>query len=177
MLQSDHSTPPAAAAPSSPDASSPDKLLHEVIISTPSRDRRADGIAVGILVGFDHDGAPLVDIPLLAIAGARARTVAPLDASRTGQSVALGFESSDPARPIILGLMLAAEPLAAAGPQAQAILDGEKVLLTASHEIELRCGEAAIVLASDGRVQIRGTYITSHATATHRILGGSVNVN
>ncbi len=56
-------------------------------------------------------------------------------------------------------------------------MDGERVVLRAEHEIELRCGEAALILNADGRIQLRGTYITSHASATQRILGGSVNVN
>jgi uncharacterized protein (DUF2345 family) len=62
-------------------------------------------------------------------------------------------------------------------PPAEVRVDGERVVLQAEHEIELRCGEAAIVLSADGRITLRGTYITSHASATQRILGGSVNVN
>jgi hypothetical protein len=169
MLQADHL---AAAPEAAPEA--PDRLLHDVVDRTPLRDRPAHGIAVGILAGFDSDGSALVDIAAFGLSGVRARSVAALDAGQLGQQVALGFEAADPGRPIVLGLMLTAAP---PRTQAEALVDGEKVVLTATHEIELRCGEAAIVLSSDGRVQIRGTYITSHASATQRILGGSVNVN
>lgn len=65
----------------------------------------------------------------------------------------------------------------AARPPAEALIDGERVVLNAQHEIELRCGDAAIVLSADGRIEFRGTYITSQASATQRILGGSVNIN
>ncbi len=57
------------------------------------------------------------------------------------------------------------------------LVDGERVVFQAEHEIELRCGDAAIILSCDGRIELRGTYITSKASATQRILGGSVNIN
>lgn len=56
-------------------------------------------------------------------------------------------------------------------------VDGQRHVVEAAQEIELRCGEAAIVLTADGRIQLRGTYITSHASATQRLVGGSVHVN
>lgn len=166
-----------AAAPSSADLPAQDRLLHDIIATTPQRSAPANGIAVGTLAGFDADGTPLVDIAAFALRGIRARSVAPLEAGQLDQPMALGFEAGDPMAPVILGLMLGTAPASAPRPHAEATLDGNKVTLTAQHEIELRCGEAAIVLSSDGRIQIRGTYITSHASATQRILGGSVNVN
>lgn len=56
-------------------------------------------------------------------------------------------------------------------------VDGHREVIEAACELELRCGEACIVLTADGRIQLRGTYITSHASATQRIVGGSVHVN
>jgi hypothetical protein len=56
-------------------------------------------------------------------------------------------------------------------------VDGQRHVVEAAQEIELRCGEAAIVLFADGRIQLRGTYITSHASATQRLVGGSVHLN
>jgi hypothetical protein len=32
-------------------------------------------------------------------------------------------------------------------------------------------------MEKDGHIIIRGTYVTSHASATNRIRGGSVNLN
>jgi len=58
-----------------------------------------------------------------------------------------------------------------------AIADGERVLIEAENEIELRCGEAAIILTKDGRILLRGAYISSHASATQRIRGGSIQIN
>ncbi|NHZ44602.1 hypothetical protein [Massilia aquatica] len=42
-------------------------------------------------------------------------------------------------------------------------------------EIELRCGNAALIMSADGRIQLRDTYITSYTSETELILGGSVN--
>jgi hypothetical protein len=153
-----------------------DGLLHDVIVQTPQRPARADGIAVGTFDGIDADGIALVSIATFGLSRIRARSISQLDPANIGQPLALGFEGGDPMQPIILGLMLAA-PASPTAPPTDVLLDGERVVLTAEHEIELRCGEAALILSADGRIQLRGTYITSHASATQRILGGSVNIN
>ncbi|WP_208296914.1 DUF6484 domain-containing protein, partial [Massilia sp. CCM 8734] len=142
----------------------------------PQRPARADGIAVGTFDGIGADGGALVSIATFGLSRIRARSISPLDPSNIGQALALGFEGGDPMQPIILGLMLGAPAVPAPTP-ADVLLDGERVVLTAEHEIELRCGDAALILSADGRIQLRGTYITSHASATQRILGGSVNIN
>jgi hypothetical protein len=118
----------------------------------------------------------IVDIADLGLQKLTARSLAGLSAADVGRSVVLGFEAGDPSRPIVLGVMLGSNQEAQT-PQNEAIVDGNRVVLKAEHEIELRCGEAAIVLMADGRIELRGTYITSQASATQRILGGSVSVN
>lgn len=167
-----------------------ESLLHKVIAgsnaSTPigTAPRTANGIATGRFDSMADDGTPLVSIAAWGLYGIAARTLVPADPARIGEAVALGFESGDPLRPIILGFMLEPAAMSAvAAPQEEdlpamdALIDGERVVLYAEHEIELRCGDAALILSADGRIQLRGTYITSHASATQRILGGSVNVN
>jgi hypothetical protein len=133
----------------------------------------ADGIAIAEVTGFTPGGLPVLRIAALRIETAATASLVALDARHVGHSVAVGFTGGNASMPIVLGLMLQAAPR----PPAEARVDGERVVLQAEHEIELRCGEAAIVLSADGRITLRGTYITSHASATQRILGGSVNVN
>lgn len=142
------------------------------------------GIALGVLVALDADGQPRVDLPEWGLQALPAAQLVPLGTEHLGQRLAIGFIAGNPARPIVLGLMLtpgaadAATPAAPSRPAAvDAHVDGERVLIEAQHEIELRCGESAIILQADGRIVLRGNYITSHASATQRILGGSVNVN
>ena len=77
-------------------------------------------------------------------------------------------------RPLIVGRIV--EP--ARKPAApQVVRDGEPVRITAGERIELRCGKASMIMEKDGHITIRGTYVTSHASATNRIRGGSVNLN
>lgn len=155
--------------PSSP---SPEALLDQVVARA-IPPLRAEGIAVGRLDAIAVDGTPTVAIDIWGLAGLPARSVVPVGAGHLGQAVALGFENADPRRPIILGFMIVQPP----ATQLEARVDGERVVVAAGHEIELRCGEAAIILTADGQIQLRGNYITSYATATQRILGGSVNLN
>jgi len=184
MKRSQHKPGDRATADSS-HAAQADQLLHEVVGLTPPRLPRADGIAVGIFDGVGSDDVALVSIPALGLTRIAARTISPLNPAQIGQQLALAFEAGDPLKPIVLGVMLPALGATTASESetdsdtddADILVDGERVVFTAEHEIELRCGDAAIVLSSDGRIQLRGTYITSHASATQRIIGGSVNIN
>ncbi|MCE3603003.1 DUF6484 domain-containing protein [Massilia sp. P8910] len=167
---------PLGAAPA--DAftpTTPDQLLHDVVAHTPALPARADGIAIGVFDSLDEQGSVFVNIAAFGLSRVAARSLCPLHAAQIGQALALGFEAGDPRKPIVLGVMLAGSVHTL--PQVDVVVDGERIVLQADHEIELRCGEAAIVLSADGRIQLRGTYITSHASATQRILGGSVNIN
>lgn len=137
---------------------------------TPALPARAEGIALGELVAVQDNGALLVRIPAFGIEVPAAASLVPATADKVGQRVALGFEGADPMRPIVLGFLLdTAQP--------GVVADGERVLIEAEREIELRCGDAAILLTADGHITLRGSYVTSHASATQRIRGGSVQIN
>ena len=93
-----------------------------------------------------------------------------------GRDVALVFEAGDPARPIIVGWMERA-----ADPEPDALrvvqVNGRRVVLEASGELELRCGEASIKLMADGRVFIRGRGVSTQARELNRIRGAAVKIN
>ncbi|MEO3711534.1 hypothetical protein [Roseateles flavus] len=100
-------------------------------------------------------------------------SLVPLGAEHVGRQVAMSLMSAQSA--LVLGLVWDQMP---ASVQVKDLrVDGEHHVIEAQESIELRCGEAAILLLADGRIQLRGTYITSHASATQRIVGGSVHVN
>lgn len=135
---------------------------------------RLNGIVIGIFLGFG-DESPLVVFPgnreETALA---ARSLVELNSSMIGSEMALMFEDGDPRRPLILGRIIEPRQRSNAG---QVIRDGETVKVTADERLELRCGKATIIMEKDGHITIRGTYLVSHASATNRIRGGSVNLN
>jgi hypothetical protein len=134
---------------------------------------RIDGVVIGVFLGFGED-SPLVVFPGNPKETAiPARSLAELTSDMIGAEVALLFQEGDPARPLIVGRIV--DP--ARKTQVQIVRDGEKVRIVGDERIELRCGKATIIMEKDGRITIRGTYVTSHASATNRIRGGSVNLN
>jgi hypothetical protein len=112
-------------------------------------------------------GSALGDEPVLATA-----TLVPVGDADLGRWVAINACAGQPSRWVLMGYVMQPHPL-----NVDVRVDGQSVSVKAQNEIELRCGQAAIVLTADGRITLRGTYITSHASATQRILGGSVNLN
>ncbi|MER8373600.1 DUF6484 domain-containing protein [Mesorhizobium sp. M1406] len=135
---------------------------------------RIEGVVIGIFLGFGED-APLVVFPGNPKETAiPARSLAELTSDMIGAEVALLFQDGDPGRPLIVGRIV--EP-ARRTSVPQIVRDGEQVRITGDERIELRCGKATIIMEKDGRITIRGTYVTSHASAANRIRGGSVNLN
>ncbi|NHZ65722.1 DUF6484 domain-containing protein [Massilia genomosp. 1] len=143
-------------------------------------DIKASGMVLGVLAGFDADGAPLVQ------AGTRdalaALTVVDLGHEHIGARVALQFDGGDPAAPVIMGIVRA--PRADGGRNGgvaplplQAVADGEELVLVAHRRITLMCGAASITLDADGNVEIRGKHLLSRAAGQNRIKGGSVSLN
>jgi hypothetical protein len=137
---------------------------------------RIEGVVIGVLLGFDS-GVPLVVFPGNPRETAvLARSLCALDGSMVGAEVALLFEGGDPGQPLVVGRIV--DPARRPPSEDLAVVrDGETVRITAGSRIELRCGKATIILEKDGRIVVRGTYLTSHASASNRIRGGSVNIN
>jgi hypothetical protein len=135
---------------------------------------RIEGVVIGVLLGFDS-GVPLVVFPGNPRDTALpARSLADLTSLMIGAEVALLFEGGDATRPLIVGRIV--EP-ARRSSTPNVVRDGEHVRITGEERIELRCGKATIIMEKDGHITIRGTYVTSHASASNRIRGGSVNLN
>lgn len=134
----------------------------------------ADGVAIGLLLGFDA-GSPMVVFPGNPQDHAiRARSLTQLGADNVGAEVALLFEDGRRDRPLVIGRII--EP--ARTPDAALVVrDGEHLRLTARERIELRVGKASIIMEKDGHITIRGTHLVSHASASNRIRGGSINLN
>ncbi len=117
---------------------------------------------------IDYPGNPHGPTPARLLVALTTATLQAAAAAR--QPVALVFERGDPALPLITGLVQA--------PATQeARVDGKRVVITGEEEVELRCGEASIVLSKSGKLVIRGAYVETRAKGTNRIKGGSVQIN
>ncbi|MCL2875047.1 MAG: DUF6484 domain-containing protein [Betaproteobacteria bacterium] len=158
-----------------------DETPLETLLQRPAAlPERVDGILVGHVDKITPDGSPCVAIEAFGLAGVLAASLTPIAEEHIGKKVALGFEAGNPRRPIILGLMFEPAQWEAASSDPASLNvtheDG-RCVVSAEDELELRCGEALIRLRADGRIYLRGQYITSHADVGQRIRGGSVQIN
>jgi len=140
---------------------------------------RIDGVVIGLLLGFDH-GRPLVVFPGNPQETALpARSLSELSSDMIGAEVALLFENADASKPLIVGRIVdpARRQKIELVSEAHVVSDGKTVKITANERLELTCGKSVIIMEKDGHLTIRGTHLVSHASASNRIRGGSVNLN
>lgn len=141
----------------------------------------ATAIVVGRLVALADAGTtPLVMYPALGTGSAlRAATIVDLHGAHVGQSVVLLFEGGDVRRPIVMGVLREAGgwPLEPLPGQVEVQADGERLVVSATEQLVLRCGLASITLTKAGKVLVQGTHVVSQASGTNRIKGGSIQLN
>jgi len=136
---------------------------------------RLPGVTLGLLAGFDADGAPLVTFPGAPEPRPALATVATTP-DMAGMRAALMFVDGSPVRPLLLGVLQEPTPNRAAEP-AEARIDGERVVLEGKREVVLRCGKASITLRRDGKIVLKGVNLVSRASAMNKIKGAGVNIN
>lgn len=110
------------------------------------------------------------------------------DGGCTRQAVvsAVGLQAADAGRAVVVAplpghsgqLAVLARVQAHAPPTAANLkLDGERIVLHAERDIEMRCGEASIVLTRAGKVLIKGEYVLTRSRGANRIKGAHVDIN
>jgi hypothetical protein len=146
----------------------------------------------GKIAGLDEAGRALVtfegchDVPVLA----QSTVDAPAPAGEhpdalIGARVLLVFESGEPTRPIIVGILRDQLRPEARRPELRldmdanrdVVVDGQRLVFDAREEVLLRCGKSTISLQRDGKVLIRGSHLVSRASGPNRIKGGNINLN
>jgi len=147
------------------------------------------GVCVGQVVEITKDGYPIVDFSGNNYARLRARLGIALSDKYVEKlmkvPVLLAFENGDAALPIIVGFVsdrVSKESEEKAVMESKrrpvdVLVDGKTLSIDAEKEIILRCGEASIMLRSDGKVVVKGTQIISRASVTNKIKGGNVRIN
>lgn len=132
------------------------------------------GVSIGSFAGFDHDGHFLVRLD--AAEPLRALSTVRLDAEDDGAPVVVAYENGGQGRLVIVGRALArtGQP----GPAArEAVVDGARIVLRADRELELRCGDASIVLTRAGKVLIKGNFVLTRSRGANKIKGAYVDIN
>lgn len=108
-------------------------------------------------------------------------SLCPLGKDDVGKTCAIQFIQGDLSRPLVMGLIHSTMSVKATEKRDTADMlvtrQGKQVVIQADDELVLQCGESCIVMTAEGTVYIRALYIDSHAQATQRLRGGSVQVN
>ena len=184
---------PARTGEDSPEAAESGREIMQAVLAKPRKpvaDKSPDvsvysGVVIGTLENPAEDGRPMVyypgipgDKPLAAI------STGSLAGHQAGREVALGFVEGNPLLPIILGLIQKKAAPGRSAPQetsenplVDVQLDGDRLTLTADREIVLKCGKSSITLTKEGKVILKGAYLSTHSTGVNRIKGGSVQIN
>lgn len=138
---------------------------------------RVDGVLIGWLADIDDNGTPLVMVPEMLQEPRPAVSLCHLTEDHVGTQCAVMFGGGNRDNPILMG-MLHHNVLAlthSGGAQVQD--DDESLRIGHEREIALHCGKASIRLTRDGRIELRGTTLISHATGLNRVRGASVKLN
>jgi hypothetical protein len=131
------------------------------------------GVSIARFAGFDAEDRFLVATVVGEVPQPAASSVA-LREHDIGTAVVVALEGGDARRPIILGRLHQRRD---AAPPLVARMNGDRLVLAAEREIELRCGEASIVLTRAGKVLIKGAYVLTRSSGANRIKGAYVDIN
>ena len=189
MLTSAPATGPTLNEPDDTPCPATRALMRSMTGPAPALPSTAGSVSVQTLAALGADGRVELDGPG---ASQTARTVVRLTPAMVGRQVLVIQEAGGP---IVTGVIQdgsdasadAADAVAPADPAAAQALadappfelevDGERVVVDARRQLVLRCGQASITLTREGKILLRGTYISSRASGVHRISGGSVELN
>jgi hypothetical protein len=123
--------------------------------------------------GFDDDGRFLVSLNQSTETQYALSTIG-LSNSDIGTEVAIAYIDDDEGTLIIIGRI---ERSKGSEQNLTVKMDGERIVLHADRDIELRCGNASIVLTRAGKVLIKGSYVLTKSSGANKIKGAYVDIN
>lgn len=138
--------------------------------------------AVVEVLRVDREGDVWVDVPGRGETRARALASVSRHDLQGGRQALVLFESGDPARPILVGLIEdPTERIFALTADDARPAEGDDAprerVFRAEESITLVCGRASLTLHADGRVVTRGVNVVSVASEQQRIQGAVVRIN
>ncbi|MDH4556941.1 hypothetical protein E8F11_17500 [Pseudomonas sp. BN417] len=142
-----------------------------------ARNTRVDGVLIGWLADIDDNGTPLVMVPDLLPEPRPAVSLCPLSEDQVGTQCAVMFGAGNRDNPILMGMLHHNVLTLTHSGGAQVQDDGESLRIEHAKEIALHCGKASLRLTRDGRIELRGTTLISHATGLNRVRGASIKLN
>jgi hypothetical protein len=138
----------------------------------PRPDITNEAVTVATFSGFNSEGKFQVLLPDARQSATALSTVA-LATGDIGSRVVVAFDKGNQGFPIIIGRVHESN----LGARSSAKLDGERVVFKAEREIELRCGDASIVLTRAGKVLIKGNFVLTRSRGANKIKGAYVDIN
>ncbi|HWN97486.1 MAG TPA: hypothetical protein VNT99_20815 [Methylomirabilota bacterium] len=163
------------------------ELLRQLLAS-PSSAKSTDAgqIITGHLQGIDDEGRILFapehgDGRAVPVAiGVCVSDGVLIPAARKHQRALVVRTTDSPVRLILIGLVrerVTTTAKEAAPGQLEVTMDGETLRLTAEHEIELKCGNASLVLRRSGRVILKGTHVVTSSSGPVKVKGATIALN
>jgi hypothetical protein len=143
-------------------------------------------IITGHLQGIDDEGRVLFvaeqgdGAPVPVAIGAAISDGVLIPAARNHQRALVVCTDDSPSRWVLIGLVrerVASAARDAAPGELEVKLDGETLRLTADREIELRCGNASLILRQSGRVILKGTHVVTSSRGPLKVKGATVEIN
>lgn len=125
----------------------------------------------GTITSVAVDGSFTVEYPGNEMGPIPAKTV--VQNLWLGASVLLAFDSGDPTRPIVLGVVH--DRIQTQGRTIH--LKAAEIVLEATERLSIQCGEAAVEAERHGKLKLRGRDVLSRATRTNKVQGSTVQLN
>jgi hypothetical protein len=163
------------------------ELFRQLLSATPSaRPLDSGPILTGHLQGIDDEGRVLFapenheGPPIPVAIGLTLSDGALVPAARNQQRALVVRTNDNPPRLVLIGLVrerVSTSARDAAPGQLELKMDGETLRLSAQHEIELKCGNASLILRQSGRVILKGTHVVTTSTGPVKVKGATIDLN